>query len=652
MNQEQSLIPADKSLPEITIKVIVLSIILSMTLAISNAYLALKIGFLTSASIPAAVIAMGLLRFFKKSNILENNLIQTAASAGEAVAGGIVYTIPALVIIQFWTGFNYVENFFVALIGGVLGVMFSIPLRRLLVSDKKLKFPEGRAIAEVLKISNAEKLGVSDIFLGGFAGAFIEFCQTGIKLLADSTGYWFKAGNTLLGFGLGFSPAMIGAGFLIGAELSFSIFIGAFLSWFVFAAVLPYFFPDLLTTQVSATEAAKALWGAKIRYIGIGAMLVAGLLTLASLVKPLIASIQLSLRSFKAYGKSKITPRTQFDLPFLYVALISIVATIGLYYLYHSLFPMAQLNIDSISSATLILTALFYTLFAGFIFCAITAYFSGMVGVSASPGSSVVIASLLIAALLVFVIVRQSGIIDFSPNQIKACEAITIICTAMITGMAAISNDNMQDLKVGYLLGSTPWKQQIMLLIGVVAAATIIPPVMQVLYNVYGIAGVMPRAGMDPSLSLPAPPAAVMATLSSAVFQHQIPWNMLMLGGAISLAVRLLNLILRQKNKSLSVLGVAIGIYLPLASSMPIFIGGLIAYLMRKQPSQSAHRKTILACGLIAGAALLDVALAIPFSIMHNPDALNLAPAHWTTMATLLSIITTLGLYYWFKKTK
>src|SRR3990167_5242945 len=212
---------------EITFRVIVLSILLCMLLAISNTYLALKIGFLTSASIPAAVISMGILRLFKNSHIFENNLVQTAASAGEAIAGGIVYTIPALIIIHYWTGFSYWENFFIALIGGTLGVMFSIPLRRVMMNDKKLRFPEGVAIAEVLKISNVEKLGVKDIIYGGLIGSVIEFLQTGFKLLADSAQYWVSASRTLFGFGVGFSPVMIGAGYLIGPALCCSIFLGA-----------------------------------------------------------------------------------------------------------------------------------------------------------------------------------------------------------------------------------------------------------------------------------------------------------------------------------------------------------------------------------------------------------------------------------------
>jgi putative OPT family oligopeptide transporter len=215
--------------------------------------------------------------------------------------------------------------------------------------------------------------------------------------------------------------------------------------------------------------------------------------------------------------------------------------------------------------------------------------------------------------------------------------------------MAAISNDNMQDLKVGHILGSTPWKQQVMLMLGVVCASSIIAPVMQLLFNVYGIAGVMPRPGMDPSLSLPAPPAAVMATLSEAVFHRAIPWGMIMLGAVIALIFSLLNKLLNNTRIKLSVLGVAIGIYLPLSSSMSLFIGGLIAWFVYNK-NHNFHRDVILACGLIAGSAIMDVLLAIPFSLLHNPDAMNIAPEFWQPVSIVLSFLSIFVLYRWFKR--
>lgn len=634
--------------PEITFRVIVLSILLCMLLAISNTYLALKIGFLTSASIPAAVISMGILRFFKNSHIFENNLVQTAASAGEAVAGGIVYTIPALIIIHYWTAFSFWENFFIALIGGTLGVMFSIPLRRVMMNDKKLKFPEGVAIAEVLKISNVEKLGVKDILLGGIVGSVIEFLQSGFKLLADSTQYWFSASGKLFGFGVGFSPVMIGAGYLIGPALALSIFVGAIIGWVVLIPVFSHFYPVFMQSPDSAATIASHIWGNKIRYVGIGAMLTAGMITFGQLIKPFIQSMQLSLKAVDDLQKPHRQPADS-DMPLPYVLIISAIFIVGLFFLYQYLFPVSQLNVASAWSTGIVASAVFYSIVIGFIFCAITAYFSGMVGVSASPGSSIIIAGLLIASLFLFLLLHNQGFLHFSDEQIKAAEAIVIMITSIITGMACISNDNMQDLKVGHIIGATPWKQQIMLLVGVVFASLIVPPVMQKLFEVYGIAGVMPHAGMDPALSLPAPPAAAMAMLSSAVFQQNVPWIMMLVGALIIVAVSIANVFLRGE-KILSPLGVAMGIYLPFSISTPIFIGGLIAWQLSKRNKSHSHRDTMLACGLIVGPALLDVLLAIPFSILGSPDALNIAPTWWMPIGIAGSVVVTLGLYRWFRK--
>jgi putative OPT family oligopeptide transporter len=636
-------------MPEITLKGIILAIILSFILAVSNAYLALKIGILISASIPAAIISMGVLRLFNQSNILENNLVQTAASAGEAVAGGIVYTIPALIIMHYWTGFDYWHNFLIALIGGVLGIMFSIPLRRILMNDTKLSFPEGRAIASVLKVSDSQQLGVKEVVYGCLISAFLAFCQSGVKLFASVWELWFKVGHTIMGFGVGFSPAMIGAGYLIGLPLTASIFIGALISWFFSIPLLGFVYPDVVSASDNANQIAQSLWGSSTRYIGIGAMLTAGLLTLFSLIKPIILSMGLSLKALRFSAHKQRVERTETDMPMHYVVALSLLSTVALFFLYQQLFPVDQLGLSSWWSQGITYSVLFYTLCGGFIFCVITAYFSGMVGVSASPGSSIIIAGLLIVAMFVFAVLRYHGYATFTAEQIKASEAITIICTAIITGMAAISNDNMQDLKVGHLLGATPWKQQVMLLLGVLCASLVIAPVMQMLYNVYGIAGVMPHAGMDASLSLPAPPAAVMAALTGAVFQQQIPWTMMFIGAGIVIIMALINIPLRQRGLPLSILGVAIGIYIPLASSMPLFIGGLIAW-SRYRKKTTSHRDTMLACGLIAGASLLDVLLAIPLSLMKNPDALNLAPTFWGPIGILLSLASVVFLFVWFRR--
>lgn len=653
-------IAADKKVAELTVRAVLLAIILTVLLAMSNAYLALKLGILTSASIPAAIISMGILRFFKNSTILENNAVQTAASAGEAVAGGIVYTIPALIIIGYWNHFDYLTNFFIAVCGGVLGVLFSIPLRRLLVNDRNLKFPEGRAIAEVLK-SSVEKAGVKDIVLGGAIGGLIELLQTGFKLVASSWGYWFVVKRSLFGLGAGFSATMIGAGYLVGHDMAISIFLGAVISWLIALPIVSYVYPEFLT-HYPPEQAASFLWNSEMRYLGIGAMLFAGMWTFFKLVKPLSKSIQTSFSSFISKGRlAAQVPRTDKDIPLPYLLMgIGVVASV-LFLFFQLVLPLAQAGLDNDYSPTLVFFAVIYVLFIGFIFSVITAYFSGMVGVTASPGSSVVISGMLFAAWLLLVVINHFLPLPLTAQQIQAAEAITIIIGSVVTGIAAIANDNTQDLKVGQLVGATPWKQQLMLLLGVVVSSLVIPPVMQLLFNVYGIAGVMPHSGMDISQSLPAPTAALMAAITEAVFRNSLPWNMMFVGACIILAVIFLNHTLKiRRYINLSILGMAIGMYLPLSSSFPLFIGGMIALFVQKhvqrlqiakdEKNTRKQKGTLIACGLVAGSAIMDVLLAIPFSLAHNPDVLRLVGEGWENKSVYLGVFSTLLLAWWINR--
>lgn len=642
---------------ELSVRSIILAILLTVVLAMSNSYLALKLGILTSASIPAAIISMGILRLFKDSTILENNAVQTAASAGEAVAGGIVYTIPALIIIHYWQGFDYFTNFFIAAAGGILGVLFSIPLRRVLVNEPILKFPEGRAIAEVLKLS-AARLGVQEIFLGGAIGAFLETLQVGFKIIANSWSFWFIINRSLFVFGAGFSATMVGAGYLIGAEMAVSIFLGAIVSWLMVMPIVSQVYPQYLLKETSE-KAIVSLWSAELRYLGIGAMLFAGSWTFINLLKPLIRSISVSFSAFMVKTETAAAfPRTERDIPMPFI-LFGIIIMAGLLFLFfQSMLPLARAGLDDILAPTIVFFAVLYVLVFGFLFSVIMGYISGMVGVTASPGSAVIIAGMLLAAWLLLTLLSHILSLPLTERQIQAAEAITIIIGSVVTGSAAIANDNTQDLKVGQLVGATPWKQQVMLLLGVVVSSLVIPPVMQILFNVYGIAGVMPHEGMDPSQSLPAPTAALMAAITEAVFRNTLPWGMMLCGaGIIVLLLIFNNLSKLNKVFHLSILGVAIGMYLPIASSFPLFIGGMIALFangrLKKrgfEKEEAFYRKqkgVLIACGLVAGSALLDVLLAIPFSLMHSPDALRLVGPEWHSYGVALGILSIIFLALW-----
>lgn len=647
----QPFISSQERLAEITCRGVILSIVLAVILAMANAYLALKAGILTSASIPAAVISMGVLRFFRNSNVLENNLVQTAASAGEAVAGGIVYTIPALVMIGYWNDFAYWENVVIALCGGVLGVLFSIPMRHVLVTAENLRFPEGRAIAEVLKTSVEEANQVKYMLLGGAIGSVLELVQTGFKVVASSWQVWFVARRALFGFGAGFSAAMIGAGYLVGFNIALSIFFGAMISWMFGVPLLSELLPHS-SHAASPTLIVVSLWEHKLRYVGIGAMLCAGVWTFITLLRPFSASLRMSYRAMtdRHFAQTAIE-RTEKDMPMQYVLLGLLVVSIAILLFFHFRLPLSQLNLSALWQTNILVALFSYVLIVGFIFCAITGYFSGLVGVTASPGSAVIIGGMLLVSLILFVVCQHAGAGLQSHTQILAAEAITIFIGALITGAAAIANDNIQDLKVGHILGATPWRQQIMLLVGVLAASLIIPLVMQLLFRVYGIGGVLPAPGMDPAQSLPAPPAALLAAITQAIFHQNLPWNMLELGIVIMLAVIALNMLLKRLGYvPLSILGIATGMYLPLSTSIPLFLGGLIAVISQSGATQHQRRGVLLACGLVAGAALMDVALAVPFSIAHSPDALRLVSEHWAGMAAGLGGVSVIALAWLFYK--
>ncbi len=641
---------------ELTRRSILLGILLTLLLAMSNAYLALKLGILTSASIPAAILSMGILRFFKHPSILENNGVQTAASAGEAIAGGIVYTIPALIIIGYWHHFDYWTNFFIAASGGILGVLFSIPLRRMLVHDTNLRFPEGRAIAEVLKTSH-EKASIQPIVYGGLIGAAIELAQVGFKLLASAWSHWVIVKKTLFGFGVGFSATMVGAGFLVGRDMAISIILGALLAWALLLPGVSLLHPDIMT-QHTAHDALNVLWENHMRYLGIGGMLFAGVWTFTKLIRPLLKSIVTSLRQFAQQHPTETLIRTEQDIPMPYILMGILLLAAALFLFFQVLFPLNVIGLNGTYAPTLTFIAVLYVIIIGFLFSVITAYFSGMVGVTASPGSSVVIAGILFAAWLLLLAIQLFSNAPLDTEQLTAAEAITIIIGAMVTGIAAISNDNVQDLKVGQLVGATPWKQQVMLLLGVIVSALVIPPVMQLLFEVYGIAGVMPRPDMDPSHSLPAPTAALLAAITEAMFRNTLPWNMMFSGALVIVGLLVLNHLFKLgRFFRLSILGVAIGMYLPLSSSFPLFLGGMLAYLMERRLKRlnlsnemmNSRRQigTLIACGLVAGSALMDVLVAIPFSFMHTSDALAIVGPSFEPYAVGLSILVISGLGYW-----
>ncbi|MBI5447629.1 MAG: oligopeptide transporter, OPT family [Gammaproteobacteria bacterium] len=630
---------------ELTFRAVLLGMVLAVLLAASNTYLALKIGILTSASIPAAVLSMGILRFFKRVSILENNLVQTAASAGEAIAGGIVYTIPGLILIHYWQGFDYWENFFIALIGGSLGILFSIPIRRTLVHDESLRFPEGRAIAQVLQMTSQEKSQHFKYMVqGGVLGAIIEFLQSGLHVVSASAQSWFRVKQVVLGGGLGFSATLVGAGFLMGIRLGSSLLIGAVVAWIIGVPILSFQQGDI---HSSAAQVVATLRNEKIAYLGIGAMLTGGVWALVCFIKPFYISLAGTFAEFSRRTVRRSTlPRTERDIPFSYIVLGLLLCFVGLYFLFQHLCQLSLMVPSALQQNIFLMIILAYLLLLGFAASTICGYFSGMVGVTASPGSAVAIASVLLSALLVRMMLGFVPASNLLPALwLKEASAIVIIMTCVIMGGAAIANDNIQDLKVGYLIKATPWKQQLMLFLGVLMASATVPVVMQLLFSVYGIGDVLPRAGMNPAQALAAPPAMIMATLAQSVFNHQLPFVYFGVGALV-----VFFFILFQKRFNLSALGIGIGMYLPLSTSTPLILGSFFSYLhdrARKKSGIQTQSGTLKACGIVAGAALMDVLIAIPLALNPDVTMFTLFPSSWEIMSVFLGFVVLFILGKW-----
>lgn len=640
--------PEHNQTKEISFVGIVLAIVLAIILAASNTFLALKIGFVTAASIPASIFAMGFLRFFKRNSILENNLVQTGASAGEAVAVGMVFTIPALIIIHYWTHFNYWSNFAIAVAGGILGILFTIPLRKTLVTSKELAFPEAKAIAQVLQANSKKPLALREILSAGLVGSLLEIAQSGLKIIASSAQAFFSVGKMLFGLSAGFSATLIGAGYLIGFNVGVSLFLGALITWLICVPLMSGSTGVMLHGAI-ALQNAVSLYSTKVRYLGIGAMLMAGVITLLMLFKPIYHSIHYNLRNFST--QKKMLTDAERDLPFNIMFISLGMILIFLYFLFFHLFNFSALSGFSHFSHIFVLVSLICVLILGFVFAMISAYFSGLIGVSVSPISSVIIMSVLLIGLSLKGL-ASLFYFHFNAGQLLPLEAMAIIIGSVIIGAASITNDNIQDLKVGYLLGSTPWKQQIMLFVGVIAAAAVIPPILNLLFNAYGIAGVMPQVGMNPNSSFAAPPAAMMATITQAIFNQTLAWPLFAAGAGIIMFIALCNYFLLRRSISISLLGVALGIYLPLSYSTPLFMGALIAHLVKKGQGKNSEygeeRGTLIACGLVAGAAITDIFMAIPMGMAHSPDILNIMPASLSYIATMLGLMSVIGLGCWF----
>ena len=676
--QSGSVVPfikASDNIPETTIKAIILGIILAIVLAGSNAYLGLKMGQTISASIPAAVISMAVLRLFRNSTILENNIVQTIASAGEVIAASTIFTIPALLVLQYWQTLDYTQITLIAVIGGILGVLFSVPLRRALIVEGGLKFPEGVATAEVLKAGasndSEDSSSGASLLVGGAVGASImKFLQSGFQVMSESVAGWVKIGGTVVGFSSGLSLAMIGAGFIVGLKVAINLLVGTALAWLVIVPLYALFGgPEAfgLSADASAVDFAMAIKGAKIRYIGVGTMVFGGLYAIANLIKPIKEAVSSSFVAIKMarQGISQKPVRTEFDIPMTWVIGGVLLLSIPIAMLFNHVMAGANLPISSFAYAATLGFLTVASLIIGFICASIGGYMAGIVGSSANPLSGITIGAILLVSFALIAILGNEVTFGVASKEVLSLAAVVIFIGGVVAAAASLSCDNLQDLKSGQLVGATPWKQQLTLIVGVVAGAAVVAPILQLLFDAYGMAGVFPREGMDPSKALAAPQATLMASVAQGIFEQKLDWALVMIGVGIGVAVMLVDrLILAPRNAEyrLSVLAIALGIYLPMDVTLPLIIGGVVSFMAQrslkkkvasetpeaqeKAYSASERKGLLFSAGMIAGDALIGIVLAIPFAAYQSTSVFALVGEDFVQTATILGTIAFAGFAY------
>lgn len=635
--QQKPYIGSGTKLPETTVKAFILGISLSVILSGANAYLGLFAGMTVSASIPAAVISMALLKMFRNSNILENNIVQTAASAGESLAAGVIFTFPALVILGYWQDFNYLETALIALSGGVLGVMFTIPLRRALIIDMKLKFPEGVATSEVLKTGETGGKGIKYLVIGGAIGAIAKLFDSGFKLWDGLFAKATIAGqNTLMFFGLNLSPALLAVGYIVGFRIAFLIFLGGMISWW--AAIPIYLNVVGVPAGADAVDLGYSVWSSQIRFLGVGAMVVGGLWALIGLRKTLGVALKAGVDSFKGSKSFEDTPRTEKDTPMKWVIIGIGVMIVPIFIIY--LREIQNVSITFLMSLIMVV--------AGFLFSSVAGYMAGLVGSSNNPISGVTIATILTSALILLALMGSGA---------EGGPVAAILIGSVVACAAAIAGDNMQDLKAGHILGATPFRLQIMQMVGVVTAAFTLPWVLNLLHTAYGFG---PKTLENPD-ALTAPQATLMASVAEGVFGGGLPWTMVFIGAIIGVLIIILDQYQASRGSEFRfpVLAVAVGLYLPFELDSTIMLGGIIALIVGryqnsnpvkdfKMAVQRSDRSGLLfASGLITGEALLGILIALPIAIYESTDILALTDESFGSWPGLILI---LGVCYWLYK--
>ena len=619
----------DLHLPELTLRGMLLGALITLIFTASNVYLGLKVGLTFSSSIPAAIISMAILRFFKDSNVLENNMVQTQASAAGTLSA-IIFILPGLLMLGYWQGFPFWQTFLICACGGSLGVLFTIPLRRAMVVNSDLPYPEGRAAAEILKVGshNGSEVaksgsGMADIVSGGAVAGIISLCANGFKVLGDSMSFWFTVGKGTTQIPLGFSTALLGAGYLIGIASGIAILVGVLIAW---AGFVPYLTNVFAPDGGATAKFAMGIWKEKVRFIGAGAIGIAAIWTLITLIKPIIEGMKISLQSMSGSSAERELHRMDTDMSTKSVLIVFAIILIGLVVTFWDF--VSAVPISAGLMWTLVVVGVIVALLIGFFVAAACGYMAGLIGTSASPISGIGILATIISSLVVYFIASKNNLFATEAG-VQFATAMAIFMTSVVIAIASISNDNLQDLKTGQLVGATPWRQQIALLLGSVAGAIAIAPVLNLLYQAYGFTGALPRAEMDPNAALSAPQATLMTTIAQGIFNASMDWNYILIGVGVGVVAIIVNLILKSTTASLTLppLAVGMGIYLPPTLEVPLIVGSFLSYFVGRyliarakmragelaeyDVEQSNRRGVLFASGLIVGESLIGVIIAV-----------------------------------------
>lgn len=610
-------------LAELTVRSVILGGIITLLFTAANVYLGLKVGLTFATSIPAAVISMAVLRYLPGASILENNIVQTIASAAGTLAA-IIFVLPGLVMIGWWQGFPYVTTAAITGLGGILGVMFSVPLRRALVIDTDLPYPEGRAAAEVLKVGSATDMGAEEsanglwlLVASSLASAgFAILTQT--KLVVAEAAVWFRAGAGATGIAGGLSFALLGVGHLVGLSVGLAQLLGLATGWWV---LLP-----LLTAQnpvAGDVEGwANTVFRADVRFFGAGVIGVAAIWTLVKIAGPVIGGIRSAFQASRARRGGDVLALEERDLPISIVVGGVLALMVPIAWLLWSTLQAGPLA----GSALLLVTgALLFVLVLGMLVAAVCGYMAGLIGASNSPVSAIGILAVLAAALLLAGLFGR----DNPPETTRALIAYALIVTAVVFGVSTISNDNLQDLKTGQLVGATPWKQQVALVIGVVFGSLVIPPVLDLLNTAFGFVGA-PGAGPN---ALSAPQAGLISALAQGVLGGDLNWPMIEYGALAGVGFVIFDEIMgKARLLRFPPLAVGIGIYLPMAVILPVVIGSIIGWFYdrrakRSRNPESALRMGVLtATGMIVGESLWGVAFAGIVAVTGSDSPLAFMP--------------------------